>query len=313
VGKFRRSTLLVVLHDNEEIVFKAKILTERWLKTIGLELKPSKTRISHTLKSLNERPGFDFLGFTVRQFPVKQSRQGYKLLIKPSHDSIKQHALVIKNKLRKMRGAPQEAVIRDLNPIIRGWCQYYSSVNSSKIFVSLYHQINRKLWKWAVFRHPCKGKVWIKRKYFKKHGNDNWRFMTNNRIILARHHDHTINKHIKVKGMRSPYDGDWVYWGNRLRNVPGKSPQVIKLLKLQQGKCNYCKLWFRTDDFVHVHHHDRNRSNNNTKNLLLLHKQCHDQLHGSMYDKHQITEEPDDGQTIKSGSEVEWGEVTFLT
>src|SRR6266576_5892527 len=108
VGKFRRSTLLVVLHDNEEIVFKAKILTERWLKTIGLELKPSKTRISHTLKSLNERPGFDFLGFTVRQFPVKQSRQGYKLSIKPSHDSIKQHALVIKNKLRKMRGAPQE-------------------------------------------------------------------------------------------------------------------------------------------------------------------------------------------------------------
>lgn len=41
----------VILHENEEIVFKAKNLTERWLNTIGLEFKPSKTKISHTLKT----------------------------------------------------------------------------------------------------------------------------------------------------------------------------------------------------------------------------------------------------------------------
>lgn len=39
----------VVLHESEEIVLKAKTLIEEWLKTIGLELKLSKTIISHTL------------------------------------------------------------------------------------------------------------------------------------------------------------------------------------------------------------------------------------------------------------------------
>ncbi|WP_265024686.1 HNH endonuclease [Wolbachia endosymbiont (group A) of Eupithecia tripunctaria] len=67
------------------------------------------------------------------------------------------------------------------------------------------------------------------------------------------------------------------------------------MMKRQQGRCGYCNLWFRFDDFVHIHHQDRNRGNN-SKNLLLLHKHCHDQLHGSVHDKHQIREKPDDGK-----------------
>ncbi|MFP3026850.1 MAG: group II intron maturase-specific domain-containing protein, partial [Wolbachia sp.] len=223
VGKFRRSTLLVILHESEEIIFKAKTLTEEWLKTIGLELRSSKTRISHTLNSCKGRkPGFDFLGFVIRQYPVKCSKKGYKLLIKPSHKSIKQYKLAIKQKIRKMRGAPQEGLIKELNPIIKGWSRYYTSVVSSRIFRSLDNAMNRKLWKWALYRHNNKGKCWIKRKYFKKYDNDNWRFMTNNNVILTRHSDNAIKRHTKVKGSKSPYDGDWVYWGSRISKVPGR-------------------------------------------------------------------------------------------
>lgn len=298
----------VVLHESEEIVLKAKALVEKWLKAVGLELKPSKTRILHTLKPLNgKKPGFDFLGFTVRQYPAKQSKRLYKLLIKPSRNSVKQHKLVVKHKLREMRGIPQEDVIKNLNPIIRGWCQYYTSVVSSKIFNSLNNTMFRKLWKWAVYRHHNKGKHWIKRKYFRKYNNDNWSFMTDKGLHLIKHGDHAIKRHVKVLGAKSPYDGDWTYWGNRISKIPGKSPRVIKLLKLQQGKCNYCHLWFSFDDLAHVHHQDRNRRNNNIKNLLLLHKHCHDQLHGSVYDKHQIREKPDDGKlsspVLKSSEE----------
>lgn len=50
-----------------------------------------------------------------------------------------------------------------------GWSQYYSFVVSKKIFNTLDSLMHRKLLKWAVFRHPKKGKCWIKRKYFKKH------------------------------------------------------------------------------------------------------------------------------------------------
>ncbi|MHC3898075.1 UNVERIFIED_CONTAM: hypothetical protein LBW93_04115 [Wolbachia endosymbiont of Nasonia longicornis] len=62
------------------------------------------------------QPGFDFLGFSIRQYPIKESKKGYKLLIKPSRNSIKQHTLAIKHKLREMRGAPQERMIDQLIP-----------------------------------------------------------------------------------------------------------------------------------------------------------------------------------------------------
>ncbi|WP_218939407.1 group II intron reverse transcriptase [Wolbachia endosymbiont of Atemnus politus] len=298
----------VIIHESKEIVLKAKILTEEWLKAIRLELKPSKTRITHTLESLDgKKPGFDFLGFSIRHYQTCQNKSGYKLLIKPSRESISQHMLAVKHKLRDLRTAPQEAVIKELNPIIRGWSKYYTSVVSSKIFSSLDYSMHNKLWKWSVYRHHNKGKRWIKRKYFKKYGNDNWRYMVSNKLYLTVHRDHAIKRHIKVNGNRSPYDGDWPYWGNRLSKLPGKSTRVIKLLKLQQGKCNYCHLWFRFDDLAHVHHQDCNRRNNNMKNLSLLHKHCHDQLHGRMHDKHQIREKPDDGKlsspVLKSSGE----------
>ena len=49
-------------------------MLETWLTDIGLEMKPSKTRIAHTLQALDEEPaGFDFLGFKVRHYPVGKS------------------------------------------------------------------------------------------------------------------------------------------------------------------------------------------------------------------------------------------------
>jgi len=93
----------VVLHPTEEGVIKARAILEAWLKDMGLELKPSKTRITHTLRKYQGTVGFDFLGFTVRQFPVgkthsgrpggmgKNARLGFKTIIKPSKEAIKQH------------------------------------------------------------------------------------------------------------------------------------------------------------------------------------------------------------------------------
>lgn len=176
---------------------------------------------------------------------MKQGKRGYKLLIKLSRNSIKQHNLAIRHKLRQMRGPPQEAVIKDLNPIIKGWSQYNTSVVSSKIFKLVDSVMFKRLWRWANRRHPNKGKYWIKRKYFRKYGNDNWRFMTGNGTHLIKHEDHVIKRHVKVKGTKSPYDGDWLYWGKRLSKIPNKSPRVIKLLKLQQSQCDDCRLWFK--------------------------------------------------------------------
>jgi RNA-directed DNA polymerase len=57
------STLLVVLHEDPHVVQQCQDLASTWLKPMGLELKPSKTRITHTLAVSEGTPGFDFLGF----------------------------------------------------------------------------------------------------------------------------------------------------------------------------------------------------------------------------------------------------------
>ena len=185
----------------------------------------------------------------------------------------------IKHKLKKTRGLTQVAVIQTLNPIIRGWSQYYAGVVSKRTYSLTDSIMFRQLWKWSVYRHPNKGKRWIKSQYFKKYGNNNWLFKASNNTYLIQHRDQSIKQHVKVQNTRSPYDGDWVYWGNRLSNIPDKSPRVIKLLKLQQGKCDNCRLWLKNDDIVEIHHKDQNRRNNMINNLAILHGHCHDELH----------------------------------
>ena len=62
-------------------MLQAKTIIQEWLSQVGLELKPEKTRIAHTLKEYEgNKLGFDFLGFTVRQWEVKSTRLGFKTL-----------------------------------------------------------------------------------------------------------------------------------------------------------------------------------------------------------------------------------------
>ncbi len=68
----------VVLHESEDIVQKARVFIGQWLRKIGLELKPEKTRIAHTLfKYKQVPPGFNFLGFNIRQFTCSDRKKGY--------------------------------------------------------------------------------------------------------------------------------------------------------------------------------------------------------------------------------------------
>jgi RNA-directed DNA polymerase len=95
--------------------------------------------------------------------------------------------------------------------------------------------------------------------------------------------DTPIKRHVKVKGDKSPYDDDWVYWVQRLGRDPTKSTRTIRLLKQQSGQCNICGLYFTTEDVMEIHHWDENRQNNRYTNLGLLHAHCHDQIHGERY------------------------------
>lgn len=57
-----------------------------------MKLSESKTRIVHTMKAADgNATGFNFLDFSIRQYPVTTCKRGYKTLIKPSLESQKIH------------------------------------------------------------------------------------------------------------------------------------------------------------------------------------------------------------------------------
>lgn len=67
---------LVILHQDPSVIEHCQHLISEWLRPLGLTLKPSKTRITHTLKPKDGQPGFDFLGFHIRQYPVGHTTSG---------------------------------------------------------------------------------------------------------------------------------------------------------------------------------------------------------------------------------------------
>jgi RNA-directed DNA polymerase len=300
ISLIRYADDFVILHENLEVVQKCQQIITDWLSEVGLELKAAKTRIGHTLEKVGDGiPGFDFLGFNIRQYQVSKYNSGkrmsgYKTLIKPSKKAVIKQAKKIREVIRSKKAAPQKAVISKLNPMIRGWANYYSSTISRKYFEVLDDLTHWKLWRWAKFRHPHKGEQWVKRKYFRTHGQKNWAFKEEEGSFLFSHSDVAIVRHVKIQGDRSPYDGDWVYWSSRMGKHPEIPKRVATLLKGQKGKCSQCGLQFKLEDLMEVHHLDKNRNNNKQANLALLHRHCHDRVHGSMNDNHQIVEEPDE-------------------
>ncbi len=141
------------------------------------------------------------------------------------------------------------------------------------------------------------------RKYFKEAENRKWVFATNEGKKLLRHDATKIVRHIKVQGSRSPFDGDWAYWATRLGHSPLLSPRRARLLKEQKGKCGYCKLHFRHEDILEVHHVDGDHKNNKRNNLMLIHGHCHDQITTQMqrtHDKGSVTEEPCAGKLART-------------
>ncbi len=269
----------VILHEDIKVVLQAKAVIQEWLNQIGLELKPPKTKIAHTLEEYEgNKPGFDFLGFNIRQYKVKSTEQGFKTLIKPSSKSIKAHYRKLADIFNKFKTASTEALIAKLNPIIRGWAKYFSTVVSKKIFSHMDMLLWKRLWRWASRRHPNKSAKWVKKKYFPNvKGTRNW-VLNDGEYILNRHSDVPIIRHIKMKGNKSPYDGDWTYWSSRIGKHPGVRKEVTTLLKRQKNKCASCGLIFRPTDLIEVDHIvPKSKGGDSTyKNKQLLHRHCHD-------------------------------------
>jgi RNA-directed DNA polymerase len=280
----------VILHSDREILEQAAKRVKEWLDDMGLHLSPQKTKITHTLTPVDGQVGFDFLGFTVRQFQVGKTHTGrdttgkplgFKTIIKPSKEAIIRHTKEVKQRIKELRPNSQAELIGALNPIIRGWSAYYSTVVSSVVFTKcddvLYHQLIR----WINRRHPQKGSRWKRNKYWRIKENRHWVFATPEGAEIRKHEWSHIRRHIKVRGNASPYDGNLLYWTQRLKTHPMLNGTLAKLLQQQRGKCGWCRLMFKDGDLIEIDHVDRNRGNNVLSNLWALHRHCHDSRHAN--------------------------------
>lgn len=198
-------------------------MLEIFLKERGLSISAKKTRITHV------KEGFDFLSQNVRKY-------GKSIIIKPSKDSIKRMLTRIRNLIRKNCTKTQEYLIALLNPLIRGWGNYHRKVCSRKTFEKVDHEIFQALWRWSKRRHPNKGLRWIKNKYFKIQGSNDWCFavkpLNKDKIELNELFKTTnipIRRHIKIRAKSNPFDKEWYkYFADRaLGIVSRKKEQCI--------------------------------------------------------------------------------------
>jgi len=214
-------------------------IVREFLKVRGLTLSEEKTKITH----IDE--GFDFLGFNFRKYKGK-------FLTKPSKKGLLKFMDKIRGIISSNKSSKQESVIRLLNPVIVGWTNYYKHSSASVTFRKADYLIFKKLWQWAVRRHPKKGKYWIANRYFRRFNNRGWCFTAdldknsqNEKIRLKRLYDTKITNFIKIIGKANPYDPEWKeYFDKRntykmLLSLNGRKT-LLSVWKRQECKCPLC-------------------------------------------------------------------------
>lgn len=285
----------IFAHPSKEVIEKLSVVVAQWLGRMGLTLKESKTRIIPPLA----KEGVDFLGFQIRQVrcSVRQAKRQIKTLIVPSREAKKRHQAAVREAIR--HAPSHSAMASHIAPLVVGWRNYYRTVIAKESFK---RQDDLMFWNVvAKLRYQgskTKAAAVHKAKVLNK--------------LLPQHADQKITRHIKVKGTKSPYDGDWAYWATRLGNSPDLSPRKAALLKRQQGRCGHCHLRLITGNLLEVHHVDGNHKNNRQGNLQLLHRHCHQELTRTMlHDKATHVEEPCAGKLARTVLKPSGGSDTF--
>jgi RNA-directed DNA polymerase len=146
---------LAVLGPTQEKAIEAQDRLSQWLSGRGLRLADEKTHIRHL------RDGCNFLSFNIRHYPApNSSRSGYKLLIKPSPEAIHDVKRTLRGIWRKHVGSPTVALINAMNPVMRGWSNYFRIGVSKETFTNLDKFMYDRAQRYMKRRHPTKSGQW---------------------------------------------------------------------------------------------------------------------------------------------------------
>jgi RNA-directed DNA polymerase len=281
LGVVRYADDFIVTARDKGSLEKAQSQIQQWLSERGLEFSLEKTLIT------SMEDGFDFLGLNHRHY-------NGKLLIKPSKKKVLDFCKRIGKEIKAMNGCEQEVIIKKLNPILRGFANYYKGVVSKETFGYISHRIWQYLWRWAKRRHPNKNTKWVRKRYFKTINGNKWRFatITSDRrgkekdLILYPIAYTPIERHVKVKGDASPDDPSLKEYWEKRHQKNGKSywernSRNYKVAQNQEWKCPICGEPLFNEEELETHHivPVAQGGLDDLENLQHLHKACHKQEH----------------------------------
>jgi len=118
------------------------------LATMGLRLSPDKTLITHIDQ------GLDFLGWRIQRRRKPGTTRSY-VYTYPAKKALRAITAKVKTLCRQIgTNQPLDALLRRLNPALRGWCAYFRPGVSSATFAYLRHYVWHTVGRWLRRKHP---------------------------------------------------------------------------------------------------------------------------------------------------------------
>jgi hypothetical protein len=129
------------------------------LDDLGLSLSPEKTRVVELTRG---KDGLDFLGFHMRKVESWKWRGKWYLQRWPSARAMS----AIRAKIRALTdrrstGLALSIVVERLNPVLRGWANYFRGGNSARKFAQIDGYVHERLAILATAKHRRSGRRWV--------------------------------------------------------------------------------------------------------------------------------------------------------
>src|SRR5437867_2359398 len=138
----------VITCHSEAEAHAAIAVALRILKELGVELHPQKTRVVHV------QHGFEFLGYKIKRGKrlklssdkIRSTARSGALYAFPREKSINRFMDQVRALTRRRVPLKTKELIEGLNPILRGWGNYYKKAHVRKLFNRLNRWIVRRIW-----------------------------------------------------------------------------------------------------------------------------------------------------------------------
>ncbi len=149
----------VVLSSSRPRAVEAQRRVRAILARLGLQLNPDKTRIAHLGGGA---AGFDFLGFHLHKVESWRWPGRWYLQRWPSQramSSIREKVRAATD--RRFVGYSLEVAVDRLNPVLRGWSNYFRNGNSSRKFTTIDSYVHQRLARLASMKHGRSHINWV--------------------------------------------------------------------------------------------------------------------------------------------------------